>query len=105
LPIQGWMRAAETRAVMHALGEGNALFVGGCVRNAVLGEYVGDIDIATSLHPGEVTRRLQTEGIKVVPTGIDHGTVTAVLNHKHFEITTLRKDVETDGRHAVVGFT
>ncbi|HWA90430.1 MAG TPA: CCA tRNA nucleotidyltransferase [Rhizomicrobium sp.] len=103
LERQAWMRAPETLAVMAALGE--ARFVGGCVRNALLGEPVGDIDIATPLPPDEVTRRLQAAGFKAVPTGIAHGTVTAVANGKPFEVTTLRRDVETDGRHAVVAFT
>lgn len=101
------MIAEETQAVMEALNGGaqNALFVGGCVRNELMGEEVGDIDIATKLSPDEVQAVLNKVGIKTVPTGIAHGTVTAVINKKHFEITTLRKDVETDGRRAVVAFT
>jgi poly(A) polymerase len=102
---QDWMSAPETKKVMEALGKGNALFVGGCVRNALAGFPVQDIDIATKLTPDEATQALEKAGIKVVPTGIDHGTVTAVVNKKGFEITTLRKDVETDGRRAVVAFT
>ncbi len=100
-----WMTAPETRAVLAALGEGKARFVGGVVRNALLGIAVSDIDIATQLAPDEVTKRLETAGLKAVPTGIDHGTVTAVADGKPFEITTLRRDVETDGRHAVVAFS
>jgi poly(A) polymerase len=100
-----WMTAPETRAVIAALGEGNARFVGGVVRNALLGIAVSDIDIATPLVPDEVTRRLQAAGIKAVPTGIEHGTVTAVADGEPFEITTLRRDVETDGRRAVVAFS
>ena len=102
-----WMRASETRAVMAALtGDGGAArFVGGCVRNALLGCAVGDIDIATPLVPGDVTKRLQAAGLGAVPTGVEHGTVTAVANGKPFEITTLRRDVATDGRRAVVAFT
>jgi len=100
-----WMTAPETRAVLAALGEGNARFVGGVVRNALLGITVSDIDIATQLAPDEVTKRLEAAGIKAVPTGIDHGTVTAVAGGKPFEITTLRRDVETDGRRAVVAFS
>jgi poly(A) polymerase len=99
----GWMTAPQTQAVMAALGE--ARFVGGCVRNALLGAPVSDVDIATPLPPGEVTKRLEAAGIKAVPTGIAHGTVTAVADGKPFEVTTLRRDVETDGRHAVVAFT
>jgi len=100
-----WMSEAATRAVMAALGEANARFVGGCVRDALLGRPVLDIDIATKLPPDEVTRRLEAAGIRAVPTGLAHGTVTAVLKPRHFEITTLRRDVETFGRHARVAFT
>jgi poly(A) polymerase len=100
---QPWMEAAETRAVLAALGGGR--FVGGCVRDALLGRAVGDIDIATPLTPEEVTRHLTAAAIKVVPTGLAHGTVTAVAAGRPFEITTLRRDVETDGRHARVDFT
>jgi poly(A) polymerase len=93
---------------MEALQENTeimALFVGGCVRNTVLGlQDIGDIDIATRWTPQQVTKRLEQKNIKVIPTGIEHGTVTAVLNKKHFEITTLRRDVKTDGRRAVVAF-
>lgn len=103
---QGWMKAKETRKVMEALGGGDyARFVGGSVRSALLGVEVEDIDIATLWTPDEVTEKLQDAGIKVVPTGIEHGTVTAVENHRGFEVTTLRKDVETDGRRAVVAFS
>lgn len=104
---QLWMAAAETRQVIDALtGEGaEARFVGGCVRDAVLGRPVKDVDIATPLVPEQATRLLDGAGIKVVPTGIDHGTVTAVVAHRPYEITTLRRDVETFGRHAKVAFT
>lgn len=104
IPPQPWMEAPETRAVLAAL-DGEGRFVGGCVRDALLGRAVGDIDIATPLTPDEVTRRLNAAGIKVAPTGLIHGTVTAVASGKPFEITTLRHDVETDGRHARVAFT
>jgi poly(A) polymerase len=80
-------------------------FVGGCVRKAILGEYIDDIDLATSLTPEEVKIKLIKNNIKVLDTGILHGTVTAIVNEKKFEITTLRKDVTTDGRHASVEFT
>lgn len=99
-----WMRAPQTRAVIEALG-GNARFVGGCVRNALLGEKIGDIDIATPLVPEEVARRLKAAGIEAIPTGIEHGTITAVSSGKPYEITTLRRDVSTDGRRAAVAFT
>jgi poly(A) polymerase len=107
--LKPWMQAAETRAVMAALeaagGAGCARFVGGCVRNAVIGRPVADIDIATTLTPDKVTAALKAAGLKAVPTGVEHGTVTAVSGGKPFEITTLRRDVETDGRHAVVAYT
>ena len=85
--------------------ESNIRFVGGCVRKALLGETIDDIDLATSLEPNEVKKKLEESNIKVVDTGISHGTVTAILNHKKFEITSLRKDINTDGRHAKVEFT
>ncbi|HEY8574261.1 CCA tRNA nucleotidyltransferase [Phenylobacterium sp.] len=103
------MTASETAAVLDALeaagGPDCARFVGGCVRNAVLGREIADVDIATTLTPDQVTRALEAARIKAVPTGVEHGTVTAVSNHKPFEVTTLRRDVETDGRRAVVAFT
>ena len=104
---EAWMRAPETRAVMQALSSagGSARFVGGAVRNALLGREVDDIDIATPLLPDEVMRRLETSQIKAVPTGIEHGTVTAIVGRRAFEVTTLRRDVATDGRHAVVAFS
>jgi poly(A) polymerase len=102
-----WMTAPETAAVMNALARdnGSARFVGGVVRNALLGRPVDDIDIATPLTPDEVTKRLQAAGLKAVPTGIEHGTITAVSGGKPFEVTTLRRDVSTDGRRAIVAFT
>ncbi len=93
-------------AVLAALGGASqAKLVGGAVRGALLGEGVADIDIATTHTPAQATALLEQAGIKVVPTGIDHGTVTAVVDGRGFEITTLRRDVETDGRRAVVAFT
>ena len=104
-----WMTQPATRAVMDALeaagGPACARFVGGCVRNAVLKQPIDDIDIATTLTPDQVTRALTAAGLKAVPTGVEHGTVTAVAQGRPFEITTLRRDVETDGRRAVVAFT
>jgi len=100
---EAWMTAPETVKLMAALGE--ARFVGGAVRNALLGQPVGDVDIATPLPPAEVCTRLERAGVKWVPTGIEHGTITAVVSGKPFEVTTLRRDVETDGRRAVVAFT
>ena len=109
LPIKDWMAAPATQAVMQALeragGEGSARFVGGCVRNTVLRRPIDDIDIATQLEPQQVVAALKAAGLKSVPTGIEHGTVTAIVSGKPFEVTTLRRDVETDGRRAVVAFT
>jgi len=98
-----WMTAPETVAVMAALPE--ARFVGGAVRNALLGVPVGDIDIAVPMPPHETLARLRAKEIRVVETGLAHGTVTAVVGGHAFEVTSLRRDVETDGRHAVIAFT
>ena len=84
--------------------EAQVLVAGGAVRNSLMGETVNDVDLATTLRPEVVVQRLKDVGMKAIPTGIDHGTITAVINSKPFEITTLREDVETDGRHAVVRF-
>jgi len=100
-----WLKDTSLQAVMDALGAGDALIVGGAVRAAILGETLGDIDIATLHLPNEVINRLAAAGIKTIPTGFDHGTVTAVAGGKSYEITTLRRDVETYGRRAVVAFT
>lgn len=107
LPPQDWMHTPATRAVIEALSvEGAEVrFVGGCVRDALAGRPVRDLDIATQLPPKEVIRLIEAAGLKAVPTGIAHGTVTAVAHHRPFEITTLRVDVETYGRHAKVEFT
>lgn len=100
-----WMHDARVQVVMRALGEGQALFVGGCVRDALMGRHGGDIDIATVLSPEDVQEKLCGAGIKNIPTGVDHGTITVIVEGASFEITTLRKDVATDGRRAVVAFT
>jgi poly(A) polymerase len=102
-----WMTDARTRKVMDALTAdgGEARFVGGAVRNALLGVPVTDVDIATPLPPAEVMRRLEAAGLGAVPTGIAHGTVTAIADSTPYEVTTLRRDVATDGRRAVVAFT
>lgn len=81
-----------------------ALFVGGCVRNALLGAPVADLDISTDARPETVVKLAGQAGLKAVPTGIDHGTVTVIADHEPFEITTFRRDVETDGRRAVIAF-
>ena len=98
-----WMAVPETAAVMAALVD--ARFVGGAVRNAILGVAVADIDIAVPMPPAETVTRLSAAGIRTIPTGIDHGTVTAVVGRHAFEVTSLRRDVETDGRHAVIAYT
>lgn len=107
IPPQAWMTEGGTRLLLQALaqGGGEARFVGGCVRDAIAGRPVKDVDLATPLLPEEVMRRAEAAGFKVVPTGLAHGTVTVIVNHRPYEITTLRRDVETDGRHATVAFT
>jgi poly(A) polymerase len=100
-----WLGATPLRAVIDALGRGEVFFVGGCVRNTLLGEPVADIDLTTPIEPAEVTRRLEAAGLKAVPTGIEHGTVMAVSGGEGFEITTFRADIETDGRRATVRFS
>ncbi|PCJ72066.1 MAG: CCA tRNA nucleotidyltransferase [Rhodobiaceae bacterium] len=107
LAAHEWLKNEATQKVMRALGgaDGEARFVGGCVRNALLMEPVNDVDIATVHTPEEAMLRLEGAGVKVVPTGIEHGTVTAVIDGRHFEVTTLRVDVSTDGRRADVTFT
>lgn len=109
LPDQAWLTGSATRAVMAALeaegGPGCARFVGGCIRNALIGVPVDDIDIATTLAPERTQHAITAAGLKAVPTGIAHGTVTAVAERRPFEITTLRRDVATDGRRATVAFT
>ena len=85
--------------------EARIKFVGGCVRKALSAENIDDIDLATTLEPNEVKNKLISKGVKVIETGISHGTLTAIINEKKFEITTLRKDISTDGRHAKVEFT
>ncbi len=102
-----WLTRPETQAVCAALvNEGyRALVVGGCVRNALLGEPVGDVDIATDAVPDIVSALVQKVGLKAVPTGIEHGTITVVANGIPHEVTTFRRDVETFGRHATVAFS
>lgn len=103
-----WLTAPASRAVMEALEaarRGGARYVGGCVRNTLRGLPAEDIDVATQLLPEAVMAALEAAGIRTVPTGMEHGTVTAVHDSVPVEITTLRRDVETDGRRAVVAFT
>lgn len=104
LPPAAWTERADLAALVDALGEGNARYVGGAVRDTLLGLEVKDIDLATPLDPKEVMARVRTAGFQPVPTGIEHGTITAVLPGGPVEITTLRRDVSTDGRRATVAF-
>jgi len=104
----GWLVANETKkvmAVLEAARPGGSRFVGGCVRNTLMDQPVDDIDIATQLLPDQVVDAAKAAGLAAVPTGIEHGTVTLVCNHTPFEVTTLRRDVSTDGRRATVAFT
>jgi poly(A) polymerase len=104
IKLPAWATDKASRALMSAL-KGDARFVGGCVRDTILKRPIGDIDIATPLFPEEIMRRLAAAKIKAVPTGIDHGTITAVTDTRPYEITTLRRDVETFGRQARVAFS
>ena len=82
-----------------------AMFVGGCVRKHILGDEIDDIDIATIFSPREIKEKFKNTKIEVIDTGVEHGSVTLLLNESKFEVTTLRKDVKTDGRHAEISFT
>ncbi|MCB2072904.1 MAG: CCA tRNA nucleotidyltransferase [Novosphingobium sp.] len=104
MPAAGWTERADLKALVAALGEDNCRYVGGAVRDTLLGIEVKDVDVATPLLPRDVIARLDAAGIRNVPTGIEHGTVTAVLPDGPVEITTLRHDVSTDGRRATVAF-
>jgi poly(A) polymerase len=101
-----WLHTGELARILALLDSGGeeARVVGGAVRNALLHEPLGDIDIATTALPEEVVRRVEAAGCKAVPTGIEHGTVTVVADGQPFEVTTLREDIETDGRRAKVVF-
>jgi poly(A) polymerase len=102
-----WMTDAPTKRLFGALDAAgvSARFVGGCVRNVLLDRPVDDLDLAVDKPPETVMRALEAAAIKVVPTGLKHGTVTAIADGRVFELTTLRRDVETDGRRAIVAFT
>ncbi len=104
---ESWISRPATRTVCTTLSDAGAAvyFVGGCVRNALLGEPVSDIDLSTDATPDRVSAVASAAGIKVVPTGIDHGTVTLVLDGLAHEVTTFRRDLRTDGRRAVVAFS
>ncbi|WP_313593054.1 CCA tRNA nucleotidyltransferase [Agrobacterium cavarae] len=103
---QSWFSKPGLQRIFSLLNAdgGEARVVGGAVRNALMGLPVGDIDMATTLPPQDVVERAKEAGIKAVPTGIDHGTVTLVVDGEGYEVTTLRRDVTTDGRHAEVAF-
>ena len=104
----GWMSGPETRAVIEMLENerpGGSRFVGGCVRNALLDAPVSDVDISTQIRPERVLAIAAAAGLRAIPTGIEHGTITVISGGIPFEITTLRKDVATDGRRAVVAFS
>ncbi|MEM6309217.1 MAG: CCA tRNA nucleotidyltransferase [Pseudomonadota bacterium] len=102
-----WLTSTATQAVFDAYSAaGHSVFVvGGCVRNALLGEPVSDIDMSSAVPPQTARAFLEDAGFRVVPTGIDHGTITVLSKGIPHEITTFRKDIETDGRHAVVVFS
>ncbi|HSF65062.1 MAG TPA: CCA tRNA nucleotidyltransferase, partial [Paracoccaceae bacterium] len=102
-----WATHPGTQGLCAALADAGyrALFVGGCVRNALLGVAVDDVDIATDATPENVTNIAEKAGFRPVPTGVDHGTVTVIAGGRPHEVTTFRRDVETFGRHAVVAFT
>ena len=107
LPDASWRKRTGMPRLLRTLGagDGETRFVGGCVRDTLLGLPVSDVDLATRLTPEEVAKRLAKAGIKAVPTGIAHGTITAVIGGAPVEVTTLRRDVATDGRRATVAFT
>jgi poly(A) polymerase len=107
LPEAEWRTRPDLARLTVVLGanEGLVRYVGGAVRDTLLGLPVSDLDVATSLLPDEVSRRVRAAGFKAVPTGIAHGTITAVLPSGPVEVTTLRRDVETDGRRATIAFT
>ncbi|WP_333834187.1 CCA tRNA nucleotidyltransferase [Rubrimonas sp.] len=100
-----WLEAAPTRALLAALDPARPLFVGGCVRDALLGREAQDVDLCVAVPPEETTRLLEGAGLGAAPTGIAHGTVTAIVEGRGYEVTTLRRDVETFGRRARVAFT
>ncbi|MEO1330739.1 MAG: CCA tRNA nucleotidyltransferase [Pseudomonadota bacterium] len=102
-----WLGDPEIQAVLAALSAGGATprFVGGCVRNAILASGPTDVDVAIDAPPEETVRLLEAAGLRAIPTGIEHGTVTTLAGSEPLEVTSLRRDVETDGRRAVVAFT
>ena len=106
VPAEWWIEE-PANTLMNVLNKplDSARFVGGCVRNTILKLPISDMDVATKHRPEEVIGLLEDSGINVKATGLSHGTVTAFLSGVRFEITTLRRDIKTDGRHAVVQYT
>ncbi|PCI05766.1 MAG: CCA tRNA nucleotidyltransferase [Hyphomicrobiales bacterium] len=106
LKYRGWLDNDQLQLVLLILSKDGeqARVNGGAVRNAIMGEPISDVDISTTLLPEDVIERLEAKGMKVIPTGIEHGTVTVLTDGHHFEVTTLREDIATDGRHAMVEF-
>lgn len=106
-PDTQWLADPVTQSVCGIIENAgfDIFFVGGCVRNAVMGEDISDIDLSTNARPEKVMQLARDAGLKAIPTGIDHGTVTVVADGEPYEITTFRRDVETDGRRAVVTFS
>lgn len=107
IPLPGWLQSQTTQALLGCIPNANETvrFVGGCIRDTLLGLPVKDIDIATLYSPQEMIKFIATKGFKVIPLGIEHGSILAIIDTQVFEITTLRKDVETFGRYAKVAFT
>jgi poly(A) polymerase len=107
LPPTEWSARPEMRRLLDVLGarDGETRYVGGCVRDTLLKLPVSDVDLATRIAPQEVLDRLRAAAIKAVPTGLAHGTVTAVIEGRPVEVTTLRRDVATDGRRATIAYT
>ena len=110
IKLPDWILTPQLEMLMGVLNnpqvtEPQTLLVGGCVRNAIMKGAPTDIDLATKLSPEDVLRCAEENNFKAIPTGIEHGTVTIIIDGRSFEVTTLRKDVETDGRHAEVAFT
>ncbi len=103
---EAWFLEARLQKVLALLNGdgGETRIAGGAVRNSLMGKPIGDVDLASTLVPGKVIERAEAAGIKAIPTGIEHGTVTLVVDGKPFEVTTLRRDVVTNGRHAEVAF-
>tara|TARA_B100000579_G_scaffold423463_1_gene426658 strand:- start:803 stop:2047 length:1245 start_codon:yes stop_codon:yes gene_type:complete len=104
-PFYRSVKAKKIFNILNSKKRRQAMFVGGCVRKYILNEKIDDIDIATTLTPNEIIERFENSDVKVKKTGVEHGTLTLIVEDQKFEITTLRKDISTDGRHANVEFT